>query len=317
MEGNSYQLIRTMYSNQGSTNLVNGYNPVLRSAWNVMAVQFISTPIVYASLPILMVSIYTGDKHRWLIRLTAIMAVLWMLTSGGRSIIVWMGIYFVFLLIYYKKKIKLSKKIKRTLFIVGIAAFVLAIYITLSRRSGTDLILLKQLYVYFPVALKNFDIHVNEIINNNTGNFYGLASFYGFIYPIIFFAHQLFGLEYPQALLDARYYSFTVLEKDVSVGQGIYMNAYATIFYQPFLDGGYIGVFVILFFWGGLCKYFYFKVVESGRPRDLVIYLFLIQKILFSHVRFYFTQTQQAIALLIILFIYSNHHRLKFKLKKL
>ncbi|MDD7305115.1 MAG: O-antigen ligase [Peptoniphilaceae bacterium] len=312
IDGNSYLAIRTMYSNQGSTNLADGYNEVLRSALNVVLVQFISTPVVYASISILFVNLFMGNNNKWMFKFTVLMAILWILTSGGRSIILWSIINFFFCSLYFKKKVKLKKRTKRLLIFSCLIILIIVVMVTSSRRIGKEFNILRQIYIYFPVALKNFDVHLSNISKMNIQKTYGLSSFYGFVYPIIFIIHNIFGMKYPDLLIDARYYSFTMLEKDVSVGNGIWMNAYATIFYQPYLDGGILGVFLFLAFFGFLCKCFYAKICKGINERNLVIYLYLMQKILFSHVRFYFTQTQQALALLIILIVYVYFPKDKF-----
>lgn len=309
-EGNTYLMIRTMYSNQGSTNLGDEYNQVLRSAINVVLVQFISTPVVYASLPILFVNLYKGNNDKTMLWMTSVMSLLWILTSGGRSIIVWSMIYLIFCYLYFNrtmnlgKKIRINRSIKWILIIIALFIITLVIFVTSSRRSNTTIDIMRQIYVYFPVSLKKFDIHLGNAIN--IPRTYGLSSFYGFIYPIVFLLHNFFGIDYPLPLLQARFYSFTVLEKDILVGEGLLMNAYATIFYQPYLDGGIIGVFLLLGFFGFICKHYYIKINKTYNEKDLVIYLYLMQKILFSHVRFYFTQTQQAMALIVILLLYYN-----------
>lgn len=314
--GYSWAKIRRFYSNQGQSS---GYNEVLQSAFNVMMNQFVSTPTVYASLPIAVSDMMIGKKDKKLFFMTIIMMFLWMMTSGGRSIVIWFAMYFVFAVLIVKKhKIRINKKILRIIRMALIPLMLVFIYITVERK-GENLNILKEIYVYFPVGLKNFDYHIQEFTRSNSGYLWGVGSFYGFIYPVIFLLKQFGLMSYPDIILKARYLTFTSLEPNVFIG--IDMNAYATFMYQPYLDGGLIGVAVILFAFGGLCGYYYHNVSKDMiQMKYLAIYLFLIQKLMFSQVRFYFTQTQQAIAMVILLFAFVNvnsfRRRLIFRFRR-
>jgi len=311
--GYSWAKIRRFYSNQGQNS---GYNEVLQSAFNVMLNQFISTPTVYASIPIAVSDMMIGKKDKKLFVMTVIMMFLWMMTSGGRSIVIWFAMYFVFAILIVKKhKIEINKKILRIIRMALIPLIIVFIYITVERK-GENLNILKEIYVYFPVGLKNFDYHIQEFISSNNGYLWGVGSFYGFIYPVIFIIKQFGFIDYPDIILTARYLTFTSLEPNVFIG--IDMNAYATFMYQPYLDGGIIGVAIILFLFGCMCGYYYNNVTKDViQMKYLAVYLFLIQKLMFSQVRFYFTQTQQAIALVILLFAFVNvssfRHRIVFR----
>ena len=207
--------------------------------------QFISTPTVYASIPIAVSDMMIGKKDKKLFVMTVIMMFLWMMTSGGRSIVIWFAMYFVFAILIVKKhKIEINKKILRIIRMALIPLIIVFIYITVERK-GENLNILKEIYVYFPVGLKNFDYHIQEFISSNNGYLWGVGSFYGFIYPVIFIIKQFGFIDYPDIILTARYLTFTSLEPNVFIG--IDMNAYATFMYQPYLDGGIIGVAIILF----------------------------------------------------------------------
>ncbi len=59
--GYTWAKIRRLYSNQGQ---VSGYNEVTMSAFNVMMNQFVSTPTIYASLPIAVSDMLIGKRIR-------------------------------------------------------------------------------------------------------------------------------------------------------------------------------------------------------------------------------------------------------------
>ncbi|MFQ7082804.1 hypothetical protein [Sellimonas intestinalis] len=74
------------------------------SAFNVMMNQFVSTPTIYASLPIAVSDMLIGKKDKKLFGMTLIMMFLWMMTSGGRSIVLWLVLYLFFWNFYSEKK---------------------------------------------------------------------------------------------------------------------------------------------------------------------------------------------------------------------
>lgn len=90
-----------------------------------------------------------------------------------------------------------------------------------------------------------------------------------------------------------------MMETGSYIGGGLYMNAFVTVFYQPYLDGRYLGVFLILLIFGYMCGFFFKKAYYSFDVQAILIYILLLQKILFSFVRFYFTQQAQSICFIL------------------
>ena len=74
------------------------------------------------------------------------------------------------------------------------------------------------------------------------------------------------------------------------------------MFYQPYIDGRFVGVFLICFLFGYLCNYSYKLAHDHKNLKYVLIYLLLLQKITDSMVRFYFTQTSQAVCIIYALF---------------
>lgn len=304
--GYTWAKIRRLYVNSDNRE---GYNEVLKSAFNVVFNSFISTPTLYAALPIAVADILIGKKNKIIFVLTIIMVVLWMFTSGGRSVVTWLALYFVVGLFIIKSVNGLEINRKKILIfgMMSIPLIFVFAFITIQRK-GQNMNLIREMYVYFPVGLKNFDYHIQNFHKSGHGYFGGVSSFYGFLYPIFFALKQLHITDYPQFILDAREYSFTLLEPDVDIG--LKMNAYATVMYQPYLDGGIVGVVVIMAVFGIACGYIYKKMVETKLAiKYFILYLFFVQKILFSQVRFYFTQVQQAFALIVIILAFLNYQQ--------
>lgn len=107
--------------------------------------------------------------------------------------------------------------------------------------------------------------------------------------------------------------SFDILETGMNVGGEISdMNAFATIFYQLYLDGRIIGIILGMLLFGLFVGHFYSKMMLSFSNKYVLIYLLLAQKIIFSMVRFYFTQVNQTVcfvlAFFIFIYVYRKHN---------
>jgi len=156
------------------------------SAFNVMMNQFVSTPTIYASLPIAVSDMLIGKKDKKLFGMTLIMMFLWMMTSGGRSIVLWLVLYLFFgIFIVKKRNFQIPKKVKKIMRYSIIPLVFVFVFITVQRK-GESMNLLREAYIYFPVGLKNFDYHIQQFENSLQPYLGGASSFYGFIYPIIF-----------------------------------------------------------------------------------------------------------------------------------
>lgn len=266
---------------------------------------FIATPVTYLDIAILPIEVLYGKKDKKLIYQIIAMIFLWVITSGGRSIIVWEVLYFLCVLFIQKRNINniewraIFKKYKYPLIIGGIFLFIFLYYITVSRK-GKDVDFIKQFYIYYVAPLSFFDHHVNALDSSNSNYLvgFGVSSFYGFLYPILFIYKLITG-GYPDFIESIYYRSFGLLEHGVDIGGGIWMNAFATFFYQPYLDGRFVGTFIILMVFGYVCMRVYQKAKDGSNLKYLLIYLLLLQKISDSMVRFYFTQQVQAIAFIL------------------
>lgn len=295
-------------------------NNVLRQSSVLSNIRvFIATPLTYLDIALLPVEIFYGRKDKKLIRQILIMIFLWVFTSGGRSIIVWEILYFACVLLIQKQEIskiewnKIFDKYKYPIIVGSIALFLFLYFITISRKGkGVDF--LKQFYIYYVAPLSFFDKHVKSLDSLTSGYLmgYGVSSFYGFLYPILF-VYKLISGSYPPFIESIYYRSFGILEQGVDIGGGIWMNAFATFFYQPYLDGRYIGTFIILMIFGYFCMRVYKKAKEGNDPKFLLVYLLLLQKITDSMVRFYFTQQVQAIAFILALIVVTKVYREKQK----
>ena len=178
------------------------------------------------------------------------------------------------------------------------------IFTTISRK-GENVDFFFQMYQYFVVPIAHLEYRINEL-NASFFNVYGygMASFYGVFYPFMFIL-TLAGWKYPIWLTTIRDLSFMNLENVVLLGSAR-MNAFVTTFFQFYLDGGMFGVFVGGVLFGFFVMHFYKKAKNGTDDKYTLIYLLLLQKLIFSFVRFYFTQPVQGISFLMAFFVYKR-----------
>ena len=303
LSGYDYSYIRLLAVSQEEN--------ILRSSQLFVVLNnFIASPVTYLMIALLPIEIFFGKKKKFFILECIGVMMLFVLTTGGRSVILWIGLYFLCVFFIYlkysgKKKFYISKKYKRIIFFGGILLFLFLFYMTKSRK-GDDVDFLQQLFVYFVAPLPHADCFFDVV--DHSGRFgYGVSSFYGLFYPL-FFLFRLVGIfnDYPEFITQIRYMSFEMMETGSYIGGGLYMNAFVTVFYQPYLDGRYLGVFLILLIFGYMCGFFFKKAYYSFDVQAILIYILLLQKILFSFVRFFFTQQAQSIFFFLAFFVITK-----------
>lgn len=296
VSGYDYEYIRAL-------SIATDTNVLRASAAVNMTKAFIATPMSYLALALLPIELLKEKKNKIMIIGCITFMFGYVFTTGGRSVILWFALYFIATYMMRKKKTdwetlkKIIKKYRVIIIIGGIGLVYFLLKMTFARK-GEDINLLKQIYIYFICPLQNFDYHMNVVDNVKMyGN--GLSSFYGLIYPIMYFLKCLgFNVftPYVQTIYNM---SFQDLQMGIDIGGGIYMNAFVTAFYQPYLDGRYIGVIIIMFIFGFVAGRIFYNAYYKNNMKSVLIYMLLLQKIVFSYVRFYFTQQAQSICFLL------------------
>ena len=304
----------------------------MRSSGVIVALNyFLVTPTTYFMAAFLPVELFKTKKNKAIIIETIIMLLLWIMTTGGRTVLLFMGASVACVFIQRKinsnksliafileiGKIRISK-LKVRIALISFSALFLAVmfWVTFS-RTGKDTDLLHQLYVYFGAPIELLDYYIKDVDRHHSDLYgYGLSSFYGFAYPVMFVLRKL-GIvnPYPQHMLTIHELSVTRLQDHVNLGGSVGINAFATLFFQPYLDGRFFGVAVSLFVLGFMAGLFYSKWKMQKSFMFQTAYLLILHKLLFSMVRFWFTQPGQAISL-ILAFIVFCPNALKVKYKR-
>lgn len=281
-----------------------GGSGTIRGSFIFQAIyNWVVSPIVYILSPTMLIEFIAGKRNKLFIGTSLGAIVLYSICTVSRSIWGFSIIYLVVLLFIFRNRIKLTPKIKKILRkipILIIILFGIIVYITFMRNA--DASILTNAYAYFAGGIPLFDIHLHEAISQSRT--YGMLSLAGFLYPVFFIFH-LIGFKYPNAFLLGDAVKAN-LENFITIGSNITMNAYATLFYDFYIDFGVIGIAVGSFIFGYLCMRAYKSMKNNMNMVSLVTYLILCQYILFSMARIYSSLTTRAISFIWIPILLSN-----------
>lgn len=288
--GGTFETLRTNYSN-GYSALDIGVLSIYRN--------YIVKPFCYIIYPLCAVDFVKGGRKRWLLVCTLIIATLSTLYEGGRVQFVYLSIHFLLIMKMAGLQIKVSKKVKRI--IIGLITLMVAVvaYITTSR--GTSSTLSQSMLLYISGCVPLLDSHLSAL-GFHPHYTYGLVAVSGFLKPFFALLENI-GFPYPAFLTNIQHV-FEV-EQTISIGSVFHMNAYVSIFYYFFYDGGYIGNIIEMFLYGGLSWLIYRR---SSSLRGMVYYALLFQGLLFSMIRFQFTISHYCLAFILAYFIFTKRY---------
>lgn len=269
-----------------------------------LVTMLIARPYCYCSLCVLTNEIYKeGKRKKWVIVLQLLILTFSVIQNGKRAMI----IYWFFMMLFegirlgnFRKSRSLIQKHKLLFVIAG--AIVLGILLWISGRRDTDLF--NSVYGYFAGGIPSFSERAPSV----TEHFYGLGLLHGLLVPIIITLHGFFHLPYPNWYLQLDKY---VEAADyIQIGPDSITNAFNTLYYVPYLDGGLLFVLFEMILVGIIYGIAYRKLKTNDNYRNRSLYELLIVGIVGSGYTLYFTQYPFLIAFFYILIITHNdsHH---------
>lgn len=220
----------------------------------------------------------------------------------------------IFSLAIYGEKSNLSVKAKKRIKIIVIAAVVIIVIISNIRISEGQKTLFEEIYLYFTCCIPLWEHWLSSFISSGTDFTYGATSLYGIIqFPatILTFlcGHTLDWYKAGQLSIQAT-------EQFVQVRNAAYSyksNAYTTMFYYLYKDAGIIGIVLGSLLFGFICTSV-FKRLKSemkvtSQPKRLVyVYMLLIQAMVLSFVRVYFSVASYSFTFFyVFIFIRKRH----------
>lgn len=268
----------------------------------------IATPLCLALQPIVAVDFWLGKRDKKLIFLDLVLICTRVLAKGGRSPIIYLTLNMVIVYTFMdigkrngysekiKKYIKESKKLILTIFVVG---FSILIYTTLSRESTWSTI-----YYYFAMEPYMFDSWSVQVDSAKLFG-YGLASLNGFFFALFYFIKNFLRLgSFPQYWYSIyQMIALTDSQWQVITPGGTRANAYVSLFWFFYLDGRVLGIIIGCFLYGIIMSCLYSEVIKRGNMKNICLYSFMMQGLLFSFVRMQLSSIYYAIAVIMICFI--------------
>ena len=277
---------------------------VVEKGGNIVIVlinNYIVRPFSFAILPIFAVEFFVSKKRDTTITICSIIIIIErVLIEGGRFIIAYILCALLVSFAVTKRKKKIKKSIVITFWTI-VAVSVIAIYIvTLSR--GTEEIG-RSLYAYICGCVPHLSIRLDAMQNLDTYTF-GLSSMNGIVHYIASIFENL-GASYPDFLMEVREL-INVEDKVVISDMGGQFNAFVSPIYYMYIDGREIGVMIGMFIYGFVSYRLYAKLKQNIYPRDLAIYLLIVQGLVTTMVRIQFSVTYYTIAFFFIVFLINQ-----------
>ena len=262
-------------SESGNIENTGGFIPYLRN--------FILTPISYICYSVYAYIVLSRKFKPHQIIIATILTFLLILSSvtrlGGRSPIIFLIISLTITYYFINRGKKISKK-EALLFFFLIVLATSAFYITSLSRGIENVN--DSVYGYFTGCVPM----LNQGINNLKSYYFGVATFSSPISLVNSFTNFVGMGQMPiQKTIDA----FNIgLDENVTIGDGMHMNAFFSIFYWFYIDFGIIGVILFSALYGWLCSFYYYKAKYDPSPKRIILFSFLMQGLLLSFIRFHF-----------------------------
>lgn len=271
--------------------------------------SFIIYPFMMAFQPIVALEFWKGNR-KWLY-LDILIIVFRVLSQGSRIIFIYL---LIDLILFYgitskNKVIKeyFSRKNIAFLVIIGIVAIIWTTY----SRSGDRAF--RSTYYYYSME----PYMMNEWIGQIKGWGFGTASFNGLVYPVIYFFKNVlhFISDYPSYWYNNIFLLINNTDKiwlTISSWDYTQANAYVSVFWAPFVDGGFIAEGIIMFIYGSVVQHYYQSVyvIKNAGDREKCIYALLLQGLLFSFVRFQFADITYVLSFVWIILLYRKINEL-------
>lgn len=271
---------------------------------------FIIEPFTLALQPFVACTFWSQNKNKWtFLILDIIIIILRMLSQGSRALIMYFGLNFIFCFFFlgiFDSKINLfnvKEKIKKyRKYIILVAIVIILIFIKASSsRSGERVV--RNLYYNFSME----PYLMGSWISRSSYYAFGTASLNGFVYPIIYIIKNLFNFSsYPEPWYSKIFLLINDTDQvwHIIASDGTMANAYVSVFWFPYIDGGLLGEFLIMFLYGAMGATLYKKTKSCFCEYNASLYLLYLQGIVMSFVRLQFSNISYAISFIFLALLF-------------
>lgn len=223
--------------------------------YNYYCQPFLTFLTVYAC-----VNIFSSKRDSKLFILALIGIFMNTIIGGGRFSLLYLGGSLVLMLILYRREMRSTfaerKVMRKVLLLIALTVIVL---ITVSTIRAGENSILRTLYVYTCGSVP----FLEHVLKTYQSDFlFGLASFNGFIRPIFVVLRSLFGFSLPTGVSNVESLLLNT-DRAYYLTPTILYNSFVSCFYAPYIDGGLIGEFIIMFIIGFASARIYKNTIQN------------------------------------------------------
>lgn len=273
---------------------------------NVFLYLFIVHPITGCISPICATEFFSNSikKYYYLVANIVVVA-LSVAHHGGRNAMIIFALSYVLCFAMMGKKIHLSRRVKRIMFLLMLIIAILFVIVSSSR--GIEKLGI-SVYAYIIAAVPLCGIYLSTPAA--AIHTFGFFSFRGIFYPLMTVLN-FFGIDSPTA-----YYNAVILKRymeDNYVRIGEYhatgINSFLPAGAYFFVDWGFIGEFIGVMIYGFVVRMIYERYRRSNDKRGLAILLMFNYGLILSFTSFMFSSYNYAIGLLLVAFLLYKKQR--------
>lgn len=277
-------------------------NVALALLYNYIALPFAITCLpIWAVLLVSKTTTKTKIVYSFLVFVVILEKII---MDAGRGILLYSFamLFFAYKLFLPRNASKvLRAKLRKTIIWSLISVVIIYILITLARGSeGSNI--WRQIYMYICGCVPFLDGNL-QAVSQSRHYLWGAGGFHGVLQLVFTFLDNLRLIGYPGFMIQAdELYNATLVARSISPTDTF--NAYATAFYNAYLDGGLATVFIEMLLYGAASRVIYNAVRrERNNYRMRAIYVFILYGIAFSFIRFQFVLSRNIIAILFIMLV--------------
>jgi oligosaccharide repeat unit polymerase len=270
------------------------------SAFNKMISVLFVTPFMYAICPILALETICGKRRTWVILSIVTLIVINIFYYHKRAILIYLIVSFIVIILFNKSNTKISlnqpqKSIRGRIITLTLFGACLAGIIWISHMRGTSI--LSSFNAYFSGCIPSFDVRIKNI----NQHYYGLAFLHGILAPIMIGFKGIFGIEYP--VLWTKLNMLIESADYVQVGPNAVLNAFNSLYYASYIDGGLIGIIIEMGIYGFIAGKLYKRAYMRGSSKDIYYYAIIVIGLVCSMFTLYFTQYPYVLSFILIYFL--------------
>lgn len=272
--------------------------------------NYIADPFSVACLPI--VSVILTTDHAKKIKytslfLTVVVMLARILIDAGRGILLYFFVMLSFSYMMFSKESEQKinqKRNRRLLFISGLIAVASYIIVSAFRSEGLSGFG-KQVYFYICGCVPFLNGNL-QLVDQAQVALFGASGLRGPLQFIFTMLNNIGLMDYPPFMVQSdAWYSSSLAARYIAPSTPF--NAYATLFYNVYLDGGLIAVFFEMLFYGAFARcIFNLTEFQPNSHRAKVLYIFVIYGLVFSFIRFQFSLMRNFLCFVFIIAVVGS-----------